>query len=225
MPPRLHRYAGASLLALAAALALYQAEASAKEGRMARVVTGSVTVSGWEQQLIRGNPNLRHFYWSSITSNVQGRHKVSEIHGPNIKHVKFIPARPRKKPVYVRPVHIPTIAGRPSSYSGKPVHIPITRKKETSASIRSPEVSSRVATKAVNGQLKSKTVQANLRRPKKSSAIQTATALRLTAPDLHGTAFYPDRYDAHPTLGAAQTYGQLESKDVYGQITSGARPF
>lgn len=72
-----------------------------------RYTTGAVTTSGWEKTLTDGDPNLRHWNWSAMTSYTQSSYGK-------------VPAgayQKEKRPssgVYVKPVHI-----NPDTYAQK----------------------------------------------------------------------------------------------------------
>lgn len=110
-----------SALCCAAAMAKGQA-------RPVSVTLGSVEYRNWEDNLVKGNRNLRHFHWNPIYSNVQGMKMVKPMPKPPIKgttpprkrergikgsknspNVIFKPVRQRpsfyKRPVRVMPQH------------------------------------------------------------------------------------------------------------------------
>lgn len=96
-----------TLIAAAAAQTL-STPAMAYE-RAVRITTGAHTVSGWETNLVKGNPNLSHWNWSPITSYSQG---CARIATPGAEHS---PERPLEPYHYVKPVRVATaVAAKPT---------------------------------------------------------------------------------------------------------------
>ena len=95
-----------------------QAEASPGETRPVRIILGSIETKNWENNLVRNNPNLAHYHWNPVYSNVQGTQLVSPMPRPPLNgtappgknpmspHTVFHPAKPRP-PVYSKPRAIP----------------------------------------------------------------------------------------------------------------------
>lgn len=210
--------------------------AKSEELRTVRVTTGSVTVTGWEKSLIRGNPNLRHYQWHPITSNVQGRQPVRPVKTPDKLYVKKHPAK-RHKSVYVKPKHIKTVVGeKPSQKAYKQArlpernvvgnihykHIPAPeRSRDTQLSYKHAGLPERNVTGNIHykhveaghyarGRLADRKVAARLSQPAPESAMAIPEVLA-----------YPDVYGQ---IRSGETSGHLYTKDVHGRI-SGARPF
>lgn len=66
-----------------------------------RYTTGSVTVSGWEKGLTDGDPNLRHWNWSAVTSYTQ------TVYG-KVPAGAYLDKNKQKPPgsIYVKPIHV-----------------------------------------------------------------------------------------------------------------------
>lgn len=192
----------AAFIALAILMAAATcAPSRAETGRKVRVTTGSYEVAGWEQNLVKGNRNLRHFNWSPVTSFVQGTKTVTVVKGPDMNEVRV--TRPHKS-VYVRPIHIPTVIPRQVAtpvavnLSSRDVSAKLSRSVEPT---RKPEVSAKLAAGKSEERL-----QGELRAPKQ--------------PEL---AVYPDLYVADSDTGLC---GMLTNKSVSGRIrTRGCRNF
>lgn len=82
-----------------------------------RYTTGSVTVSGWEKGLTDGDPNLRHWNWSAVTSYTQS------VYG-KVPAGAYLDKSKQRQPgsIYVKPVHI-----NPDTYAKKftEVNVPV----------------------------------------------------------------------------------------------------
>ncbi|MBY0359300.1 MAG: hypothetical protein K2W82_14965 [Candidatus Obscuribacterales bacterium] len=123
------------------ALALLCLPAQAKEPNRAyevRYTTGAVTNAGWERTLCDGDPNLKRWNWSAMTSYTQS-------------YKRFAPGAfkkdDRKEPggVYVKPVHLPPIVN--DRYRPAPAQIVVGNKVTTGLSgrVRTPHDSKVVA--------------------------------------------------------------------------------
>ena len=99
-----------------------------ENGRYNRITVGTVEVKDWHKGIVRSYPNLRHYHWNPMYSNVQGWNKVkpprhsikgkvprsTTKHGNSAvkrkidpKYVKFIPTQKRPKFVYKKPERLP----------------------------------------------------------------------------------------------------------------------
>src|SRR5579883_1911885 len=69
-----------------------------------RVTTGYHTVSGWENNLVKSDPNLRRWTWVPIGSADQ-----AYIHVAPGQYAKHLPVQPPQRPksCYVKPIHVP----------------------------------------------------------------------------------------------------------------------
>jgi hypothetical protein len=85
------------------------AEALAQQlqpGRTMRYTSGSTTTSNWERSLVKGTPNLGHFYWSPITSYSQNYVKVPLPANDKLANAQA-PAPRQPGSIYVKPTHVP----------------------------------------------------------------------------------------------------------------------
>src|SRR5437868_4107187 len=80
-----------------------------------RYTTGSVTTSGWEKSLTDGNPNLKRWNWSSITSYTQGCYNKVPA-GAFLKQNKAEDPQALKPTghIYVKPIQV-----NPETYAKK----------------------------------------------------------------------------------------------------------
>lgn len=98
-----------SLIVLIVGLLIWQPMMVFADGATVRVTTGSVNNAGWEHNLVRGNPNLSHFGWFPVVSNVQGTMKVYPTKGPNLVQQQLSQAH---RSICTKPIHVPTIIHR-----------------------------------------------------------------------------------------------------------------
>lgn len=68
------------------------------ELRPIRATVGSVEVRNWENNLVKYNPNLRHYHWNPIYANVQGTRLV----GPPPRPQQRLTTRPKKETLPVK---------------------------------------------------------------------------------------------------------------------------
>lgn len=75
-----------------------------------RYTTGSVTYSGWEKSLTDGDPNLKRWNWSAMTTYTQSCYNKVPA-GAFLKQNKPEQMKQLKTPgsIYVKPVHVETV--------------------------------------------------------------------------------------------------------------------
>lgn len=194
--------------------------------RSIRVTTGSVQVSGWEQGIVQGNPNLSHFTWMPMSSNVQGIRRLPGSGGPTTGQ----PLPPRQAgpayfhaptPVssgshYVKPIHIPTeLTSR--QLSDKPVHVSeaADERSYVDGQVRLPQRTDG----QVSGQLRSRPMAdgqisrqlGSYPKVEEQVAGQLRTQPQVSTYAPIGGALRPDNRNRG---------GQQESREVYGRLTS-----
>jgi hypothetical protein len=103
------------------------------QSRPVSVTLGSVEYRHWQDNLVKGNPNLKHFHWNPIYSNVQGVKLVkpmpkNPIKGttPPRKHERATKSAKNSPSVIFKPV-----AQRPSFYK-RPVKVMVRHSHRTS---------------------------------------------------------------------------------------------
>lgn len=124
-----------------------------------RYTIGAKTTAGWENQLVKGNAGLKHFYWSPVTSMVQ----ASPSQRTKVQAISAAPQQPRQEFHYKKP-------GR-AALPHNP-YLDICAKKATAGALQpnrnSKDVSANLAYKKsrssedVNGQLVSTDTKAKL---------------------------------------------------------------
>lgn len=67
------------------------------QSRPVSVTLGSVEYRNWQDNLVKGNPNLKHFHWNPIYSNIQGMKMVKPMPKNPIKGTS--PPRKRERGV------------------------------------------------------------------------------------------------------------------------------
>jgi hypothetical protein len=221
----------AKLSALVAPLLLAMPAASAQNyqpERSVRVTTGSVQVSGWEQGIVQSNPNLSHFTWMPMSSNLQGIRKIPAGSGPTgqaplppkqtgpaYNHIPT-PTAPRELGTGYN--HVPTSVSNGSHYL-KPIHVQteIAGQMHYTKPIHTSEAADERS--YLSGQL----------RPPQGTEAQSFGKLgsRPQADEqLSGQLRTPPRVAVYgQSAGASNqstrtgTAGMLESREVYGKIT------
>lgn len=229
---RLRTFVKFSTLVIALAATVHPALAS-KDNPIVRETLGTVEMKGWEKNLVRGNPNLKHWHWNPVYSNVHCYKRVKAGPMPMKNDVRFKSlSRGHDRHVYQKPNHMAPPGGRNRDGSQRP----------------NPEVSSNLATHDLNGQLyrqqvqaelAAKKVQAELAAKKVSAQLSTSKVNgSLVAKDASGQLMSPilKSYSSsykQPAYGLEEyspgsgcqtrrvrsaVYGQLAGK-TYGQST------
>lgn len=164
------------LVALLSFAASAEARAKTSRKRPARVTVGSVEIRDWQSSIVDNYPNLKHYHWNPIYSNVQGirmvsppgppRHKARQSRNPVVKNQvvrKPISRNPQNQHVVYRPA-----AGQRHIYK-KPVHL------DLNPALRLPPV----ARGDMSGDLCARDTRAALRLPeKKTTSTNTDARLR-----------------------------------------------
>ncbi|MGD9680211.1 MAG: hypothetical protein AB7W16_03405 [Candidatus Obscuribacterales bacterium] len=161
------------LVALLSFAASAEARAKTSRKRPARVTVGSVEIRDWQSSIVENYPNLKHYHWNPIYSNVQGirmvsppgppRQKARQSRNPVVKNQVARKSRhPQSKHVVYRPA-----AGQRHIYK-KPVHL------DLNPALRLPPV----ARGDMSGELSARDTRAALRLPEKKTP-NTSTDARL----------------------------------------------
>lgn len=83
---------------------------AADSAKTIRVTSGSYKISGWQNQLIKGDPSLAHWTWCPMVGFKQGTMQVAQSK-----------AYVRPKHVYTKPIHVATVL--PKEKYNKPVQM------------------------------------------------------------------------------------------------------
>ena len=170
-----------------------------KNKPIVRVTTGIQQVQGWEQGLVRGNPNLARWHWDPIYSYKQGYARLSP------EPAKLMNGQPGNKiggkpgaPAYKYNV--------PAQQDDRPNHIPFSSKalSEVQARYSQPEKTKPPRTQArsennVFGQISNKQTQATVMSPT--------------------VATYGHPYASQEKLNTALKYSS-DKTSVYGQLVN-----
>jgi hypothetical protein len=81
-----------------------------------RYITGSYKISGWEDQLVKGDKNLKHWNWSPIVGYTQS--SPSRHTGKGATEAPIMV--PQQRSYYIKPTHIPTLVA-----AAVPLHVPV----------------------------------------------------------------------------------------------------
>jgi hypothetical protein len=227
-----------SLLFAVVGPAIFNApSAYAREGSPLPITQRWVRTSGWEKNLVQGNPNLGHFTWIPITSYP---HDMGMVYGPGPTPYK---RTTRRQHFYVKPVHVPTIIQQARSSQEvnqyrqprspiytKPIHIPTAignSPRHTGTGTQISFKTGRQADPSVNAALRAPHDEV-VNGKRLSNRQDRALAGRLnpyqSEESVSGrlnvgpqTAVYPEVYGKLQTSNA---YGNLTSQQVYGRISS-----
>lgn len=158
-----------SLLLVALACLSINTGASAADPRpTVRETVGTVEVRGWQNSLVKGNPNLSHWHWNPIYSNVQGYKKLAPGGAPMRQQGIYRPLKgPEPPPRYQKPKHMAFDLSQPKP--SKPyIDIPALRpnkdvsgtltSKDGSGTLSSRDASGMLAARDLNGELINKEV-------------------------------------------------------------------
>lgn len=198
-----------SVLAVLLAAVALPARAS-KDNPLVRETLGTVECKGWEKSLTRGNPNLKHWHWNPIYSNVHC-----------YKHVKA-GAMPLKNDVRFK-----QMAKRPDRLRyQRPNHgaMPIGRNMDGSQRAN-PDVHSTLVSHDLNGALYRKQVEAELSARKAQAQKEVEARLahknvsaQIAVPTVKSYLYKPVFSDDH---SYANGYSRRQTKTaVYGQLAS-----
>lgn len=171
-------YAALLLVALSSFAASAEARAKTSRKRPARVTVGSVEIRDWQSSIVDNYPNLKHYHWNPIYSNVQGIRMVSPPGPPRQKardsrnHVVKNQGRkpltaPSRTAQNKHIVYKPAAAQR--HIYKKPVHLDLNPALRLPSSGRG----------EVSGDLTNRDTRAALRLPdKKTTSADTSARLR-----------------------------------------------
>jgi hypothetical protein len=136
-----------------------------------RVTTGIQQVQGWEQGLVRSNPNLARWHWDPIYSYRQGYATVSPeamktSNGRSLNRVSGSPGKPAYNYIV------------PAPQDSRPKHIPISPQAMEEVQARYSQEKPKLPTaqpvqENVLGQLNHKDTQATLVAPSVSATVAT----------------------------------------------------
>lgn len=165
------------LVALLSFAAGAEARAKTSRKRPARVTVGSVEIRDWQSSIVDNYPNLRHYHWNPIYSNVQGirmvsppgppRQKARQSRNPAAKNQVRKPLTARNRDSHKRHIVYKPAAGQRHFYK-KPVHL------DLNPALRlPPEGRGELA-----GDLTNRDTRAALRLPEKKTGTDTSARLR-----------------------------------------------
>lgn len=182
------------------------------EGRYVRVTTGATQFRNWEQPLIQGNPNLAHFTWMPVTGYVQGRQKVVQRRGPDLKAARNTGGQ---RSVYIKPICLPP------GYAGKSQASP-----EVKGAIHIPTV---IARRNAAPQAQA-TIHGALRVPREAQEDLLGKLARQRADEAIAARMRHEAIATYPTVSgnllprvANEAYGQGVSQSVHGLLRAAFR--
>ncbi len=200
-------------------------KAHAAERRPVSITVGCIEYKNWEENLVRNNPNLRHYHWNPIYSNVQAVHLVGPMNPPPMrgtwgpKKQGTPPGFPKERPLFYKKPTTPHFAYNPGIYK-KPVHMVPQRSTTTTGAY---------VHVAAGTDLRGKMVpqQPNLfaAQDMQQSKSGLNGKLKPHQPGLiaHGKKLsVPGDKKVHGTLAHKDVSGQLMHKDVQGQLVAQA---
>jgi hypothetical protein len=162
-----------------------------------RETVGTVETRGWERSITQNNPNLSHWTWMPIYSNIQA------IDGPP----RAATSEPNQSQRQPQPQPQATIV--PQQHYVKPIHIalpvPEWRKNLPSYPNRSGDVSGSLHHEQVSGNLMNKKVAAALI-PKPALV---ASYGNYSAPSGYGSSSSVERTDVRGHIASGTTVGRL----------------
>lgn len=208
-------------------------KALAGDQRPVSVTIGCIEYRNWEANLVRNNPNLRHYHWNPIYANVQAVHMVGPGNPPPMEGTSGPkkhggpPDSPRNLVVktnkqhplfYKRPAN-PHFVYHPNFYK-RPVHL--APQHNTSTSIAYKYVAPGTD---LNGKLKSHNPSHVTARDLDVARQRLLGTLKPKPVPLiaHGKKLnLKGRKAVHGILAHKEVSGQLTHKDVQGQLVAQA---
>lgn len=223
------------------------AQARENELRPVRATLGCIEYRNWQSNLVKTNPNLRHYHWNPIYANIQGTRLV----GPPAPPKQRLTTRPKKQELAARPKRDeakrqPTAyvfrpaKERPSVYkqpsrmapqAGTRTEIAYKHAaphRKTGASLAYKHVSPQLSHRDANGRLipneqpKSAPItaaEAELRRKALMAKLEPPRVPALTAPQ---NKLKLAEKSVSGTLAHKDCHGQLAHKQVEGQLVAKA---
>ncbi|MBZ0188757.1 MAG: hypothetical protein K8F91_21110, partial [Candidatus Obscuribacterales bacterium] len=138
--------------------------ALAAQKRNARVTVGTIEVRDWQSRIVDNYPNLKHYHWNPIYSNVQAIRPVSPPRPPKLQG-RSKPARTPHRRTIDRKYMTVRPAARERHFYKKPIHTEIApnrQKSETSASLNQEKIQAQLKAKRTEAGLRAKQTQADL---------------------------------------------------------------
>jgi len=209
-------------------LSLTGGEAQARRGelRPVRATLGCVEVRNWENNLVKVNPNLRHYHWNPIYANIQGTRLV----GPPPPPKQRLTSRPKKHEVASKPKR-DQVKGQPANYIFRPAkeRPSVYKRPMRVAPRRNPSTSTSIAYKHVaptlnstNTSLGYKHVAPQLSSRDTMARVSTNNPPPMTATqaELQRKALMAKLNPRQEALNAQAKKLQLASKDVNGRLST-----
>lgn len=169
---RLLLFIGSGILALACSQSANAQDVSSVQAQQkfipgVRYTTGAVTTAGWEKTLTDGDPNLKNWHWSAMTSYTQSCYN-------RVPAGAFLPKR--NQPAQMQQIK------QPGSIYSKPVHISPERyaKKRTQAGVI--VVGNGNSTSSVNGKVRMPRQIAQSAPAAKTYGVDYGVSASLTTP-------------------------------------------
>lgn len=189
------------------------------QSRPVSVTLGSVEYRNWQDNLVKGNPNLKHFHWNPIYSNVQGMKLVKPMPKNPIKGTT--PPRKRERGVKSSK-NTPSIifkpaAKRPSFYK-RPVREVVQHSQRTNEDYKHVTA---VTRRDINGKLilpepePNTATMAELRRQRDQLDKLSGKLMPPSAPQVAMSGKLK-----LPTQGQKNVSGQLMTNKVEGQLVA-----
>jgi len=201
---------------------------------------GQVEVKGWEQGILKQNPNLRHWHWDPVYANI---HKYKVVHPGGPPRVKLTSGRnrdplsagrptvpPPRVSRYIKPIHVPYQLNQkaPPTFIGThrppPTFVGGHRTPNTidgtdvNANLMQQKVEAQLAQQRLEAQLAQQRVAAQLaQRRTDAQLMQKKTDARL-AHEKVGAQLADRKVSAQ--LADRQVGASLANRDVQGKIAT-----
>lgn len=194
------------LFTILACLAFSATSAGAADPRPTiRETVGTVEVRGWQKELVKGNPNLQHWHWNPIYSNVQGYKKVGPGGPPMRQQGIYRPIKGGDSPKrYIKPKHVAFDLNQPKKPSKPYIDIPALRNSDVSGNLTSNEGSGTLSSKDASGMLAARDINGEL-----------------INKEVNGKAAPYSNYKSKPDSfekGSSADYAQSSEANVYGKV-------
>lgn len=210
------------------------APAMAQREFSVRETHGMRQIQGWEDELVRGNPNLSHFHWNPMYSTNHVYRRMSEPTAP-----LAVPPGPHYiKPTHeqtafvkrpsIKPIHLPMATPTSRSTYTRPSQLPLPSSRNLDGSLKpNPQVSGKLAFHDVGGLLKHANQPAD--RAVRGHLLNRNTSISLSAANANGKliARRAEAALANPgvlSYNSADTHGRLlrqndsSSRQVYAEL-------
>lgn len=185
-----------------------------------RETHGSRQIQGWEDELVRSNPNLSHFHWNPMYSTSHSYRRMSEPKtaapappsGPH--YIKPIHERSTfvKRP-YIKPIHMTIATPKLRSTYAKPSTLPLPASRNLDGSLRpNPQVSSKLAFHDVGALLRKPVLPAA--QAVRGHLLNKGTSIDLSSASVNGDLVSRNTQAALASPGAL-TYN---SADLQGRL-------